>query len=136
MSSEVSASFSASPRHKIMKTFQKKKKKKLKIYPVQKSLSPCTDVLMLLYKPPGSHQIPDSCSNLIIALQDNGHLCTALTSTLFPLHFSAPCTLPIISRLSVCQGPSMCCIQTAGPHLDQWNICVVFSFHFLSLRFS
>lgn len=38
----------------------------------------------------------------------------------------------ITSCLSVCQTLSMRCVQTAEPHLDQWNICVVFSFHFLS----
>lgn len=69
-------------------------------------------------------------------LQDNGHLCTTLDfhpispAVLDPLTTTTP---PITSRLSVCQRLSMCCVQTAGPHLDQWNICVVFSFHLLSL---
>lgn len=81
---------------------------------------------------PGSHQIPGLCSNLIAGL-------TRQRSSLYNSDF-LPISLALLDPLNpphhfpfVCLPETMCCVQTAGPHLDQWNICVVFSFHLLSL---
>lgn len=86
---------------------------------------PRTDVLMPRVEPPAVTRLPTRVRTSPQLSQDNGHLCTTLTST-------SPATATITSRLCVCQRLSVCCVQTAEPHLAQWNICVVFSFHFLS----